>query len=130
LRGRWRGQDRLCPAFCGRADDPALEVPAVFTLVQTYETKIGLVFHYDLWRIDGPLRDGARLEDALDAIILVEWPDRLATCGGHGAGNWRSARDGGKEAALTGWSRRLPPRSVMARLSGHLFPHLPRKCPE
>ena len=57
-----------------------MEVPSPsFTLVQIYDTKIGPVFHYDLWRLDGP--DAlAELdwEEALDAIVLVEWPDRLA----------------------------------------------------
>jgi tRNA threonylcarbamoyladenosine biosynthesis protein TsaE len=60
-------------------NDPALDVPSpTFTLVQTYDTPKGPVFHYDLWRIDGP---GALAEldwdTALDAIALVEWPDRL-----------------------------------------------------
>ena len=58
---------------------PTLDVPSpTFTLVQTYDTPKGPVFHYDLWRIDGP---GALAEldwdTALDAITLVEWPDRL-----------------------------------------------------
>jgi tRNA threonylcarbamoyladenosine biosynthesis protein TsaE len=59
--------------------DPTLDVPSpTFTLVQTYDTPKGQVFHYDLWRLDGP---GALAEldwdAALDAIALVEWPDRL-----------------------------------------------------
>ena len=56
-----------------------MDVPSPsFTLVQTYDTQIGPVFHYDLWRLDGP--DAlAELdwEDARDGIVLVEWPDRL-----------------------------------------------------
>jgi tRNA threonylcarbamoyladenosine biosynthesis protein TsaE len=59
--------------------DPTLDVPSpTFTLVQTYDTPKGQVFHYDLWRIDGP--DALAELDwdtALDAIALVEWPDRL-----------------------------------------------------
>ena len=39
-------------AACG---DPALEVPSpTFTLVQSYDTRIGTVHHFDLWRLDGP----------------------------------------------------------------------------
>ena len=56
-----------------------MEVPSPsFTLVQIYETKIGSVFHYDLWRLDGS-GEVAELDwdDALDGIVLVEWPDRL-----------------------------------------------------
>src|SRR3984885_16344964 len=58
--------------------DPRLEVPSpTFTLVQSYETRIGTVHHFDLWRLDGP--DGlAELgwEDVGDGAGLVEWPDR------------------------------------------------------
>jgi tRNA threonylcarbamoyladenosine biosynthesis protein TsaE len=59
--------------------DPALEVPSPsFTLVQTYDTRLGPVHHFDLWRLDGP---GALTElgwdDATRDVVLVEWPDRL-----------------------------------------------------
>ncbi len=61
------------------AGDAALEVPSPsFTLVQSYETPVGMIHHYDLWRLDGSSDlielgwDGAR-----DDIVLVEWPDRL-----------------------------------------------------
>ena len=59
--------------------DPALHVPSpTFTLVQTYESPIGPVSHFDLWRLDGP---GAVQElgwdEARDGVVLVEWPDRL-----------------------------------------------------
>lgn len=61
------------------SSDPALEVPSpTFTLVQSYETRIGTVVHFDLWRLDGP-GGLAELgwEEARDGIVLVEWPDRL-----------------------------------------------------
>ena len=62
-------------------DDPGLEVPSpTFTLVQTYGSPIGPVHHFDLWRLDGPepvLELG--WEEALDGVVLVEWPDRLGT---------------------------------------------------
>ncbi|WP_035669598.1 tRNA (adenosine(37)-N6)-threonylcarbamoyltransferase complex ATPase subunit type 1 TsaE, partial [Azospirillum brasilense] len=50
-----------------------------FTLVQTYDTDIGPVWHFDLYRLSGPDEvtelgwDEARAE----AVLLVEWPDRL-----------------------------------------------------
>jgi tRNA threonylcarbamoyladenosine biosynthesis protein TsaE len=59
--------------------DPALEVPSpTFTLVQSYETSIGLVHHFDLWRLEGA-GGLAELgwEEASDGIVLLEWPDRL-----------------------------------------------------
>jgi tRNA threonylcarbamoyladenosine biosynthesis protein TsaE len=106
------GKTALARAFLrAAADDPAMEVPSPsFTLVQVYETKIGLVFHYDLWRLDGP--NGLielDWENALDGIMLVEWPDRL--------GSWRPENaltislrlgDGeAREATLAGWDGRL-----------------------
>ena len=61
------------------AGDPALDVPSPsYTLVQTYDTPVGPVHHFDLWRLDGP---DAVLElgwdDARTDAVLVEWPDRL-----------------------------------------------------
>jgi tRNA threonylcarbamoyladenosine biosynthesis protein TsaE len=61
--------------------DPALEVPSpTFTLVQSYATSIGVVHHFDLWRLEGP---GGLAElgwdEACDGIVLLEWPDRLGS---------------------------------------------------
>lgn len=65
------------------AQDGMIEdVPSpTFTLVQTYETSMGEVWHTDLYRlthVDELTELG--LEDAFEtAITLVEWPDRLGT---------------------------------------------------
>ena len=50
------GKTAFARAFLRTASaDPALEVPSsTFTLVQSYETRIGTVHHFDLWRLDGP----------------------------------------------------------------------------
>lgn len=60
--------------------DYTLEVPSpTYTLVQTYDTKIGLIWHFDLYR----LKNSDEIyeigwEEALsDGIVLVEWPERL-----------------------------------------------------
>lgn len=56
------------------------DVPSpTFTLVQTYETKLGEIFHADLYRLTSTLEvEELGLIDAFDtAICLVEWPDRL-----------------------------------------------------
>lgn len=63
-------------ALDGRAE----EVPSPsFTLVQAYDTARGPVWHVDLHRLSGP--EGCAelgLDDAFaEAIVLVEWPDRL-----------------------------------------------------
>jgi tRNA threonylcarbamoyladenosine biosynthesis protein TsaE len=74
------GKTALARAFLrAAANDPALEVPSPsFTLVQAYDTAIGTVFHYDLWRLDGPAAvTELDWEEARDGIVLVEWPDRL-----------------------------------------------------
>ena len=56
------------------------DVPSpTFTLVQTYDTYLGEIWHADLYRLSGPddvIELG--LYDAFDtAICLIEWPDRL-----------------------------------------------------
>lgn len=56
------------------------DVPSpTFTLVQTYDTRAGEVWHSDLYRLTSPhevIELG--LTDAFDdAICLIEWPDRL-----------------------------------------------------
>ena len=106
------GKTALARAFLrAAAGDPTLEVPSPsFTLVQIYDTKIGLVFHYDLWRLDGPgSLTELEWEDALDSIVLVEWPDRL--------GALRPAKSltitlrlgvgESREATLSGWDGRI-----------------------
>jgi tRNA threonylcarbamoyladenosine biosynthesis protein TsaE len=74
------GKTTLARAFLRAVSgDPGLEVPSpTFTLLQIYDTPIGAVYHYDLWRLDSP-GDMTELdwEDAADCVALVEWPDRL-----------------------------------------------------
>lgn len=62
------------------AADADLEVPSpTFTLVQTYDTGPGPLWHFDLYR----LKDADEVyelgwEEALaEAISIVEWPERL-----------------------------------------------------
>ncbi len=91
--------------------DAALEVPSPsFTLVQSYETRLGPVHHFDLWRLDGP---GAVVELGWDElaqdIVLVEWPDRLGELAPEDALRigLSPLADGARRAVLTGWGDRL-----------------------
>lgn len=76
------GKTHLARAFIRHAlGDPMAEVPSpTFTLVQTYETDRGEVWHADLYRLgsaDELIELG--LEDAMaDSRCLIEWPERMA----------------------------------------------------
>jgi len=74
------GKSEFARAFLRAASgDPELEVPSPsFTLVQAYDTDLGAVHHFDLWRLKGETQIvELGWEDAREAIVLVEWPDRL-----------------------------------------------------
>ncbi|MFL5283204.1 MAG: tRNA (adenosine(37)-N6)-threonylcarbamoyltransferase complex ATPase subunit type 1 TsaE [Rhodopila sp.] len=93
------------------AGDPALEVPSPsFTLVQSYETPIGLIHHYDLWRLDRSA-DVAELDwdGARQDIVLVEWPDRLGDLRPNEALTVSLALGEGeaRTAILSGWPDRI-----------------------
>ena len=60
--------------------DPAAEVPSpTFTLVQPYDGPRGPVWHCDLYRLGAPdeLLELGIDQGMAEAIMLVEWPDRL-----------------------------------------------------
>ena len=121
------GKSAFARAFLRTATgDRQLEVPSPsFTLVQSYDTGIGVVHHFDLWRLDGP---GGLAElgwdEARADIVLVEWPDRLgaelpgdalAINLAFGAGAYDAATLGtgipvageARRATLAGWPERI-----------------------
>jgi len=60
--------------------DPDEEVPSpTFTLVQSYDSAAGTVWHFDLYRLSGAdeMVELGWDESAAEGIALVEWPDRL-----------------------------------------------------
>jgi tRNA threonylcarbamoyladenosine biosynthesis protein TsaE len=95
------------------ANNPTMEVPSPsFTLVQIYDTDRGPVFHYDLWRLDGPdSLTELDWDDALDGIVLVEWPERLGPLRPKDALTLtlRLLDNDAREATITGWDDRLKP---------------------
>lgn len=74
------GKTAFARAFISAATGAETEVPSpTFTLVQTYETRIGPVWHFDLYRLSAPEEaHELGIEEAFsDAISLIEWPARL-----------------------------------------------------
>ncbi|HEX2942133.1 MAG TPA: tRNA (adenosine(37)-N6)-threonylcarbamoyltransferase complex ATPase subunit type 1 TsaE [Rhodopila sp.] len=108
------GKTAFARAFLrAAAGDPSLDVPSPsFTLVQIYDTRIGPVFHYDLWRLDtaGEMTE-LDWDDARDGVVLVEWPDRLGTLRPSDALTIQLRLTSGdaREAILQGWDARLGP---------------------
>jgi tRNA threonylcarbamoyladenosine biosynthesis protein TsaE len=106
------GKTAFARAFLRAATgDPALEVPSpTFTLVQSYDTPIGVVHHFDLWRLEGP---SGLMElgwaDACADIVLVEWPDRLGLLRPAAALTVALHLTGAdsRRIVLSGWSDRL-----------------------
>ncbi len=75
------GKSTLARSFIRTLTQAEEEVPSpTFTLVQTYDTQAGPVWHFDLYRLDHP-EDAYELglEDAILDICLIEWPQRLGT---------------------------------------------------
>lgn len=75
------GKSSFARAFIRHlCDAPDMEVPSpTFTLVQSYDSAKGEIWHFDLYRLEDPEEIWELgWEDALaDHICLIEWPDRL-----------------------------------------------------
>lgn len=74
------GKTAFARGFINHQTNNTEEVPSpTFTLVQLYETQNGVIYHFDMYRLEQP-DDALELgiEDAFaDGICLIEWPDRL-----------------------------------------------------
>ncbi len=94
--------------------DPQLVVPSpTYTLTQEYDSPMGPITHFDLWRLDGPAAlDELGWDEARAGIVLVEWPDRLGAARPEGALSisLEATDDETRRACLDGWpAARLAP---------------------
>jgi MurNAc alpha-1-phosphate uridylyltransferase len=123
------GKTAFARAFLRAASaDAALEVPSPsFTLVQSYDTRLGPVHHFDLWRLDGPASlTELGWEEARADIVLAEWPERLGALRPPEALEVRlSLLEGeARRAGLSGWPTRIGalagagPRAAMLLAAG------------
>jgi len=74
------GKTRFARAFIDALTGDAEEVPSpTFTLLQTYESPAGTIWHFDLYRLSRPAEVyELGIEDALaGGIVVIEWPERL-----------------------------------------------------
>jgi tRNA threonylcarbamoyladenosine biosynthesis protein TsaE len=106
------GKTTLARAIIGRLTG-RIEAPSpTFTLVETYETANFPLFHFDLYRLE-KAEDIWELgiEEALDGVSLIEWPERIETHLPASSLLVRLSMDGAARRALVrageDWSERL-----------------------
>ena len=74
------GKSHFARSLIQAAMDKIEEVPSpTFTLVQTYDTTIGSIWHADLYRLNdqSDIFELGLIDAFGNEIVLVEWPDRL-----------------------------------------------------
>ena len=58
--------------------DPDHVSSPTFTLVHEYHGARLTLYHADLYRLDRAATDDLGLEEAVDGVLAIEWPERLA----------------------------------------------------
>lgn len=100
------GKSHLCRAAIRAMAGAEIDVPSpTFTLVQTYDTGQGEVWHADLYRLSdiGEVEELGLSEAMGQDIVLIEWPDRLGDTAPPGAIRVSLAYEGeGRRLVLTG----------------------------
>ena len=82
------GKSHIARAAIHALIGAGIDVPSpTYTLVQTYDTPRGEIWHADLYRLTDPSEiEELGLFDAMEtAIVLIEWPDRLGESRPEGA---------------------------------------------
>ena len=110
------------------------EAPSpTFTLVQTYDAPDLAIWHFDLYRLNHP--DEARelgLEETVDGLALIEWPERLGGDLPHARLEVRLSFSGqGRIAQLADfadWSTRIDGDCGRQYLDSHGLVHRDMKC--
>lgn len=73
------GKTTLARGLIRRLTGPETEAPSpTFTLVQSYAAPAFTIWHFDLYRLkdSGEARE-LGLEEAVDGLAVIEWPERL-----------------------------------------------------
>tara|TARA_Y100001970_G_C13969940_1_gene717636 strand:+ start:136 stop:600 length:465 start_codon:yes stop_codon:yes gene_type:complete len=74
------GKSLFARSVIQSAMDQVEEVPSpTFTIVQTYETKLGSIWHADLYRLtdQSEIFELGLIDAFVSEIVIVEWPERL-----------------------------------------------------
>lgn len=76
------GKTAFCRGFIRSLTNESEDVPSpTFTLLQTYETALFPVYHFDMYRLKTP--DEAYeigIEDAFaEGVSLIEWPEKVGS---------------------------------------------------
>ena len=74
------GKSLFARSLIQSAMDQEEEVPSpTFTIVQTYETKLGSIWHADLYRLTdhSEIFELGLIDAFVSEIVIVEWPERL-----------------------------------------------------
>ena len=74
------GKSHFARSLIQAAMDKVEDVPSpTFTLVQTYDTLVGSIWHADLYRLNdqSEVFELGLIDAFGNDIVLIEWPDRL-----------------------------------------------------
>ncbi len=73
------GKTTLARGFIKEASNVDYVPSPTYTLIQTYDSKIGEIIHFDAWRINNPeeIFELGIIENFGISIILIEWPEKI-----------------------------------------------------